>query len=168
MCCTYVTYSWLQGRLSRRGPCCGCQHRSAHQVAEGRSAADRHMPHPLFLPLLPHRNCCWENPSSGKRQKDIIWLCSCGNGFYTLALSQKLSICSAFQHNSHDCVKHYLHSDSPFFGHSLVHPNEGHIVVKVIDRALKRDMEKKMEWERWSIERLTARGKRWTALHRTS
>lgn len=35
------------------------------------------------------------------------------------------------------CVKPYLHSDCAFFGHSLVHPNEGHIVVKVIDWALK-------------------------------
>lgn len=35
-------------------------------------------------------------------------------------------------------VKRYLHSDGAFFGHSLVHPDEGHIVVKVIDRALKR------------------------------
>ncbi len=36
------------------------------------------------------------------------------------------------------CVRHYLHSDCALFGHGLVHPNEGHIVVKVIDRALKR------------------------------
>lgn len=36
--------------------------------------------------------------------------------------------------------KRYLHSDGTFFGHSLVHPDEGHVVVKVINRALKRNI----------------------------
>lgn len=38
--------------------------------------------------------------------------------------------------------KQYLHSDGTFFGHSLVHPNEGHIVVKVINRTLKRKQDR--------------------------
>lgn len=60
----------------------------------------------------------------------MVWLCSgvhggvCDLGFVTKV------VCAP--------VKRYLHSDCAFFGHSLVHPDEGHIVVKVIDRALKR------------------------------
>lgn len=59
----------------------------------------------------------------------------CGNrGSILYALVTALSV---FQNHVHDCVRHYLHSDCAFFGHSLVHPNEGHIVVKIIDRTLK-------------------------------
>ena len=33
-------------------------------------------------------------------------------------------------------VLRYLHSDSPSFGHGLVHPDEGNIVVQVVHRTL--------------------------------
>lgn len=85
-------------------------------------------------------------------------------------MSQRFAACSVFKH--HVRVKQYLHSDCAFFGHSLVHPNEGHIVVKVIDRALKRKGERqreKMKRETWSINRLKARGnKRCTQLHKNT
>lgn len=71
-------------------------------------------------------------------------------------MSQRSAVCSVFQH--HVRVKQYLHSDCAFFGHSLVHPNEGHVVVKVIDRALERKSERqreKIKRETWSINRLT-------------
>lgn len=35
-------------------------------------------------------------------------------------------------------VRPYLHSDGCLLGHGLVHANEGHVVVQVIDRALRR------------------------------
>lgn len=44
--------------------------------------------------------------------------------------------------NRKERVKHYLHSDGTLFGHRLVHPNKGHVVVKVIDGALTRTREK--------------------------
>lgn len=33
----------------------------------------------------------------------------------------------------------YLHSDSSLLGHGLVHPNEGNVVVQVVNRALQRE-----------------------------
>lgn len=44
----------------------------------------------------------------------------------------------------------YLHSDSSLFGHGLVHPDEGHVVVQVVDGALRRKGR-----ERWKTQKRT-------------
>lgn len=132
------------------------------------------MLHPLFLPPPPHRNCCWENLFSRWQREaledirileyDSVCVVMGGGGLEVL--SQRFAVCSVFQH--HVRVRQYLHSDCAFFGHGLVHPNEGHIVVKVIDGALtrKRERREKMKRETWSITRLKARGnKRSTWFH---
>lgn len=42
----------------------------------------------------------------------------------------------------------YLHRDSSLFGHGLVHPDEGHVVVQVVDGALRRKGR-----ERWKTQK---------------
>lgn len=148
-----MTYCWWQEWRSRRDFCYGCQRESVRRVGVGRSAVDHRMLHPLFSPPPPHRNCCWESPFSGwhgERWEDYFngltkeWRYDsvCVVMRWVLASSQIFNdnLYSISAQREWLCVWLYLHSDGTFFGHRLVHPNEGHIVIKVIHGAL--------EWKR--------------------
>lgn len=136
-----AAYCWWCVTPTRPALCCGFQHWSAHRVVAGTAAADRRTPHPPFLPPPPHRRSCWENPFSGLRGQ-TKW------GVLVNATSTSaLAWCEGLW------VDGYLHGDGTFLCHSLVHPDEGHVVVQIIDGTLqKKDKSRGYSCQSWWSE----------------